>query len=226
MLVLIGVVLVAAAYARGLRELWRRAGPGRSVSRAQAGLFYLGLLTIVLALASPLDWMAHQLFAAHMVQHLLLMLVAAPLVVLGSFTRSASGASDFLVEDLQLSHAKTVDLKVADAKVADDGSADRQATNRHRAQGQGANRRGADRGRPEAGRWQLDRSTRGRGAHGAPRPGVAEELIRRSMASSQVTGRADPLTVQKLKRVGPMRGRSLRMMARCGMAPAKASRCC
>jgi putative membrane protein len=83
-LVLIGVGLAAVAYARGVRELWRRAGPGRSVSRAQAGLFYLGLLTIVLALASPLDWIAHQLFAAHMVQHLLLMLVAAPLLVLGA----------------------------------------------------------------------------------------------------------------------------------------------
>ena len=61
-------------------------------------------------------------------------------------------------------------------------------------------------------------------AHGLLGPGVAEELISRSMASSQVMGRAEPWTVQKLKRVGPMRGRSLRMMARCGMARAKVSR--
>jgi putative membrane protein len=82
-LVLIASVFAAAAYSRGLRALWRRAGHGRSVSRWQAALFYLGLPTIVVALESPLDPMAHQLFAAHMVQHLLLMLVAAPLLVLG-----------------------------------------------------------------------------------------------------------------------------------------------
>src|SRR5215207_8009155 len=47
-------------------------------------MFYLGLLAVVLALESPLDSMAHALFAAHMGQHLLLMVVAAPLLVLGA----------------------------------------------------------------------------------------------------------------------------------------------
>jgi len=83
-LVLIGVLLVAAVYAYGLRSLWRHTGVGRVVKPWQAALFYAGLLITVLALGSPLDGVAHALFAAHMVQHLLLMLVVAPLIVLGA----------------------------------------------------------------------------------------------------------------------------------------------
>jgi cytochrome c oxidase assembly factor CtaG len=41
------------------------------------------LLTLVVALVSPLDAMGDALFSAHMTQHLLLILVAAPLLVLG-----------------------------------------------------------------------------------------------------------------------------------------------
>jgi putative membrane protein len=46
--------------------------------------FALGLLTIVLALLSPLDILSDQyLFSAHMIQHLLLVLVAPPLLLAG-----------------------------------------------------------------------------------------------------------------------------------------------
>ena len=46
--------------------------------------FTLGTLTAFLALVSPLDYIAdHYLFSAHMVQHLLLILVAPPLWLLG-----------------------------------------------------------------------------------------------------------------------------------------------
>jgi cytochrome c oxidase assembly factor CtaG len=74
---------MAGLYGRGLQALWRHAGRGRGVRRWQAACFAIGLLTIVIALDSPIDAAAAQLFAAHMVQHLLLMLVAAPLLVLG-----------------------------------------------------------------------------------------------------------------------------------------------
>ena len=49
----------------------------------QASLFAAGWLTLAAALASPLDGMGSQLFSAHMLQHELLMIVAAPLLVLG-----------------------------------------------------------------------------------------------------------------------------------------------
>jgi putative membrane protein len=82
--VLIGLVVAAAVYARGLRTYWRRVGTGRGVRVWQAAAYACGLAALVLALVSPLDALAEALFAAHMVQHLVLLLVAAPLLVLGA----------------------------------------------------------------------------------------------------------------------------------------------
>ncbi|MFO1061774.1 MAG: cytochrome c oxidase assembly protein [Dongiaceae bacterium] len=72
------LAVAAALYALGR---WRM--PARSGLRPQteAAAFVLGMLTLVLALESPIDTIAEQLFSVHMVQHLLLMLVAAPLFV-------------------------------------------------------------------------------------------------------------------------------------------------
>ena len=47
-------------------------------------LFYTGLATVLLALTSPLDAQADELFFMHMVQHLLLLVVAPPLVLLSA----------------------------------------------------------------------------------------------------------------------------------------------
>ncbi len=51
-------------------------------ARQRALSFYAGLLTIIVALQSPLDGLAEKLFWAHMIQHLLLLVVAAPLIVI------------------------------------------------------------------------------------------------------------------------------------------------
>src|SRR5476649_314992 len=63
-------------------------GVGRSskhrTGRWRAAAFWLGLLSILLALQSPIEMLARQLFWVHMVQHLLLMVVAAPLLALAS----------------------------------------------------------------------------------------------------------------------------------------------
>ena len=73
----------ALLYVRGLNALWRAAAPGRGISRRAAGCFAGGWLATAVALLSPLDALAERLFWVHMVQHELLMLVAAPLLVLG-----------------------------------------------------------------------------------------------------------------------------------------------
>ena len=52
--------------------------------RRQAWAFYAALATIVAALDSPIDTLAAKLFWVHMVQHVLLMMVAAPLLVLAA----------------------------------------------------------------------------------------------------------------------------------------------
>src|SRR5829696_2117067 len=119
---------------------------------------------------------------------------------------------------------QAVRLHLFDLEVADDGPTDGQPADRQGTDGPRPKGRGSDRGCPKAGRWPPARSMDAGGAHGAPGPGVAAELIRRSMASSQVMDRAEPWTVQKVNLVGPIRGRSLRMTARWGMARAKASR--
>jgi putative membrane protein len=81
---LLGVAIAALAYGRGVTRLWARAGRGRGVSSWQVAWFASGLLIVLIALESPLDGLSAALFAAHMVQHLLLILVAAPLLVLGT----------------------------------------------------------------------------------------------------------------------------------------------
>lgn len=82
-LVLGPVAVCAAWYAAGAARLLRRSGPARALRRREAALFFTGLLVVLAALASPLDPLSDVLFSAHMSQHELLMLVAAPLVVMG-----------------------------------------------------------------------------------------------------------------------------------------------
>jgi putative membrane protein len=77
------LALTALAYAAGLWRLHRHGIRRRVVSIAQCCAFALGLLSLVAALMSPLDTLAEQLFSAHMSQHLMLMLVAPPLLILG-----------------------------------------------------------------------------------------------------------------------------------------------
>jgi putative membrane protein len=77
------LALSALGYAVGLRRLWRNAGGRRGIQPWQAGSFWAGWLTLVAALVSPLDPLGDVLFSAHMGQHELLMVVAAPLLVLG-----------------------------------------------------------------------------------------------------------------------------------------------
>jgi cytochrome c oxidase assembly factor CtaG len=73
---------VAVVYARGWRVL-RRQMPARFPVWRLAS-FLGGLGTIFLAVASPLDAFASLLLQVHMVQHLLLMVVAPPLILLGA----------------------------------------------------------------------------------------------------------------------------------------------
>ncbi len=73
----------AAPYGVGLRRLWRQAGRGHGVSMLQASAFAAGWIVLVLALVTPLDSLGGVLFSTHMVQHALLIIVAAPLLVAG-----------------------------------------------------------------------------------------------------------------------------------------------
>ena len=74
-----GVLLAVLAYRRGQTR-----GPKRPVDRWRARCFTGALVALGLALLSPLDALSSALASAHMVQHLLLVLVAAPLLALSA----------------------------------------------------------------------------------------------------------------------------------------------
>ncbi|HEY6835082.1 MAG TPA: cytochrome c oxidase assembly protein [Gaiellaceae bacterium] len=77
------VLLAAVLYALG----GRRPGPGHrhpSERRWRSAAFYGGLLTIIVAVDTPLDPLSDKLFLAHMTQHLLLLIVAPALIVISA----------------------------------------------------------------------------------------------------------------------------------------------
>jgi putative membrane protein len=88
-------LLAAAAgvllYDRGARRLAATA-PQSAPSRAQKACLAGGVAVILLALLSPLDDLALRLQWAHMVQHVLLLVVAPPLVVLARPLETAAAA--------------------------------------------------------------------------------------------------------------------------------------
>src|SRR4051812_5274758 len=77
------LLAAALAYAIGVQRLWLRAGPGRAITYAHSASFYAGLAVLAIALLSPLHHLAERLLWAHMIQHELLMVIAAPLLVVG-----------------------------------------------------------------------------------------------------------------------------------------------
>ena len=77
---LLPLLVVAALYAKRASTL---AGKGRAVPVWRQACFATGLLTIVVALVSPIAHIAEELVIAHMVEHLLLGDLATLLLVLG-----------------------------------------------------------------------------------------------------------------------------------------------
>jgi putative membrane protein len=90
-LVIEALVAAALAYAHGLRTVARRRSA--RVWRGPAACFFAGLVVLTVALLSPVDTFAGDSLAMHMVQHLLLTLVAPPLLLLGRPLTLAHAAS-------------------------------------------------------------------------------------------------------------------------------------
>ena len=76
--VVIPLMLAAGLFIAG--ALRRRKRPGWS--GAQLGYFVAGWLTLIIALVSPVHKLGALLFSVHMSQHEMLMIIAAPLLVL------------------------------------------------------------------------------------------------------------------------------------------------
>lgn len=76
----VNIALLGLLYAWGVARVRRRGGwhAGQTVS------FFLGLVLLLIAAAGPPMAWAHLMFWPHMVQHLLIMMLAVPFIVLGN----------------------------------------------------------------------------------------------------------------------------------------------
>ena len=77
------LAVMATVYVRGVATLWRNDAGRLTVRPWQVAAFAAGLASVVIALLSPLSRLSDVLFSAHMAQHEILMLIAAPLMVIG-----------------------------------------------------------------------------------------------------------------------------------------------
>lgn len=78
-----GTLLAATAYLIAVRKV-NRAHPRVPVPGWRTAAWLAGLASILVALVSPIDRYAGDLLSVHMVQHLLLAMVAPPLLALGA----------------------------------------------------------------------------------------------------------------------------------------------
>jgi putative membrane protein len=90
---LIVAIVLAGWHEIGLARLARRSRPERTRQRRLRSLwFYGGLVVLLIAVQSPIDYWADDYFFVHMIQHLLLMFAAPTLIVAGAPWQPLLGA--------------------------------------------------------------------------------------------------------------------------------------
>jgi putative membrane protein len=77
------MAITALLYLAGVARLYSRNRVNPAIRRWEIGCFATGWITLLVALISPVHKLGAVLFAAHMTQHELLMVIAAPLIALG-----------------------------------------------------------------------------------------------------------------------------------------------
>lgn len=82
-IVIVSLVLAGIMYARGLSYSTKH-GLARQLRWWHAAAFFVGLYVVLVALGGPFDYWADRLFWVHMLQHELLTIVAAPLLLFGA----------------------------------------------------------------------------------------------------------------------------------------------
>jgi putative membrane protein len=80
--ILLGIGITGGVYLLGVFRVWRSAGFGHGIRLRRVFAFLGAIGALILALISPVDSLSEALFSAHMLQHMLLILVAAPLFVI------------------------------------------------------------------------------------------------------------------------------------------------
>ena len=85
-LLLVWVLLISGLYIFGLMRLWRTAGIGHGLAVWRAACFLAGMLILMLTLSTSMDELADRTFSFHMIQHMVLINMVAPLLLLGEFS--------------------------------------------------------------------------------------------------------------------------------------------
>lgn len=80
-LTLFALEMMMGFYALGVFRCWLRAGVGHGIPIRQVIAFAGAAAVLAVALLSPLDAVSHELFSVHMIQHVILMFIAAPLLI-------------------------------------------------------------------------------------------------------------------------------------------------
>jgi cytochrome c oxidase assembly factor CtaG len=78
------LALLFGVYAAGVVRVWRSAGNGRGIRPFETVAFACGWAALVVALTPPIDNWSETWLVAHMVQHELLMVIAAPLIAMSA----------------------------------------------------------------------------------------------------------------------------------------------
>jgi len=81
------IVVIAGVHARGLRLHLRAIAKSGRPTRpwiGQASIWWAGLVVLLVAVVSPVDYWSDTYLSAHVVQHILLAFIAPPLIVLGA----------------------------------------------------------------------------------------------------------------------------------------------
>jgi cytochrome c oxidase assembly factor CtaG len=86
-LIVANLVALSVLYAIGFSRLRAVGNRDSAAGGLHAGAFWLAIFALAVALLSPIEVLAHELLWVHMVQHMILMNVAAPLFVIGSPVR-------------------------------------------------------------------------------------------------------------------------------------------
>ena len=80
----LSLLIVAILYTTGWWRLRQRSRNPRLASIKRLASYWGGLVILAIALMSPIDLLGSQLFFLHMIQHLLTIMLAAPLLLLGT----------------------------------------------------------------------------------------------------------------------------------------------
>jgi len=95
--ILLGFAALIGAYAYGARRFRRQGLWGQAIANRHVAFFAMGLFLMAIALMTPIDHIGEKyLFSVHMVQHILIAMVAPPLILLGLPRRMMQGVLGFL----------------------------------------------------------------------------------------------------------------------------------